>query len=86
MRRSRRLWQALYLIVALVGAVTSLTLPADAAVCGSYSNSSAHWAPDYGFVCAGTGGGCSECTEFGSGGYSVCVADSTGVYCIDYQY
>ena len=86
MRRSKRVWQAFMLVLVLASMVTSLLPPAEAAICGSYSNSSAYYFPGYGFACAGTGGGCSECTEFGGGGYTVCVEDSSGVYCIDYQY
>ena len=54
--------------------------------CGNYSNSTATPLLSYGWACAGSGSGCTECTGVSSGGgYTVCVTDSSGTYCIDYQ-
>lgn len=74
----------LLLTLALAG--PALT-PEAFAVCGDYDNSSAHYFEGYGWACSYTGGHCSECTGYYSGGYTVCVGDSSGyTFCTDYQY
>lgn len=88
MNRWKTIRNAMVLLVLLAG-LAPVGVPHAAAdvYCGGYSNSSATYLLGYGFVCGGTGGGCTECSgPGGGGGWSVCVADAFGTYCTDYQY
>lgn len=62
-------------------------LPADFQ-CTRYSNSAASYFGDYyGWACAETGPGCTECINFHPGGVQWCHwGTPTDIYCIDQAY
>ena len=61
-------------------------VPVPGSFCGSYPNSRPTNYPGYGWVCAETGGTCSECSADFGGGFTTCVGDGDQSHCIDHQY
>jgi hypothetical protein len=56
--------------------------------CTRYRNTAATYdGPDYGWVCSGSGTGCTECINFHPGGVQWCVwGTPSDIYCIDQAY
>ena len=74
-------------LIALASLAGFMAIPHAEAFCSPMnSNSRPSHIPGYGAACAYTGGGCRECTFFGSTGYSVCAFAPDGSFiCTDFQ-
>lgn len=77
---------ALAALLTVVATLGILSVPKADASCNGYSNSRSAFFFGYGWACAYTGPGCTECVEMYSGGYSVCITSGGESICYDYQY
>jgi hypothetical protein len=78
---------AIALALLLLTPMLSVPLSADF-VCTRYKNTDiVNWGGQYGYVCADTGPGCTECINFHPGGVQWCHwGTPTDIYCIDQAY